>query len=199
MVGTSVLDYVFIRGCIFLLHPIAPLSTVYSVTNSFIHLPFRLPRPLEIWLAFEALFYLFIYLPRKVYLQKPATHPTIACREDRRKLFRRCHENIPDPARYLTKWFLDAPIAEIKRENVKEFLRWAFLNKADPDSAYDEELEEYTKEMEKALGRKLEPGRGSAKCLRLSIEQVNMLQRSLLWYFVSIYDDTHLNLSPFGI
>jgi hypothetical protein len=67
------------------------------------------------------LFYLFIYLPRKAYLQRPATHPTNACREDRRKLFRRCHESIPDSRRSLAKWFLDAPRAEIKRENVKDF------------------------------------------------------------------------------
>lgn len=56
---------------------------------------------------------------------------------------------------------------------------------AEPDPAYDEELQEYTGEMEGLLGRKLEDGRGNAKCLRLTLEQVDMLHRSLIWYLVS--------------
>lgn len=186
MVGTSTWDYVFVRGCIILLHTVAPLSIIYSGASSFVHLSYRLPRPIEVWFASEALFFLFFYLPRKAYLQYPATQPRTPCREDRRKLFQRCHESIPDPNRYLAKWFLDAPVAEIKRENIKEFFRWAFLNMADPDPEYDEELEEYTRKMEKMLGRNLAPGRGSAKCLRLTFEEVKMLQRSLFWYFVSL-------------
>ena len=195
MVGTSVWDYVFIRGCIFVLHLIAPLSIIYSAASLCIHLPFRLPRLLEAWVAFEAMFYLFFYIPRKAYLQNPTSHPTTVCREDRRKLFQRCQENIPDPNQYLAKWFLDAPTAEIKRENVKDFFRWAFLNTADSDPAYDMELEEYVGDMEKMLGRKLEPGRGRAKCLRLSIDKVDMLHRSLIWYFVSSYVSRGMSLS----
>lgn len=56
---------------------------------------------------------------------------------------------------------------------------------AEPDPAYDEELEEYTRETEELLGRKFEDGRGNAKCLRLTLEQVDMLHRSLIWYLVS--------------
>ncbi|KAH7146817.1 hypothetical protein B0J13DRAFT_595239 [Dactylonectria estremocensis] len=150
MIGTSVWDYIFIRTCIFLLHLISPLSVV--------------------WLALEAAFYLFIFLPRKAYLQTAAKHRTTACRSDRWKLFRRCQSNIPDPDRFLTKWFLDAPAAEIKRENVKDFYRWAFLNTREPDLTYDEELEEY-----------LEPGRGNAKCLSLTLDKVEILHRSLTY------------------
>lgn len=185
MVGTSAWDYVFIRGCIFFLGLVAPLSTAYTVLNLCINLPFRLPRLLEVWLALEALFYLFVYIPRKAHLQTAATHPATVSREHRQKLFMRCHENIPDPNRYLKKWFLDAPAAEIKRENLKDFFRWAFLNTADPDPAYDQELEDYVDETEKLLGRKLETGRGKAKCLRVSLDDVDMLHRSLTWYFVS--------------
>ncbi|EEU33859.1 uncharacterized protein NECHADRAFT_101054 [Fusarium vanettenii 77-13-4] len=142
MVETSVWDYVFIRTCIFLLHLIAPLSVAYSLVGWLVHIPLHAPRILKIWLALEAAFYLLVYLPRKAYLQRAATHPTIASRNDRQRLFWRCHGNIPDPDRFLTKWFRDAPAAEIKRENVKDFYRWAFLNTAEPDPAYDEELEE---------------------------------------------------------
>lgn len=186
MIGISAWDYVYIRTCIFLLHLIAPLSVIYSLVSCFIHPPFHVPHVLEVWLNLEAIFYLVVFLPRKNYLQTVVTHPT-ADRDDRRRLFLRCHSNIPDPDRYLTKWFRDAPVAEIKRENVKDFFRWAFLNTGEPDPAYDEELEEYVGEMEKLLGRKLEPGRGDAQCLRLTLDKVEMLHRSLIWYLVSLH------------
>lgn len=185
MVGTSLWDYIFIRGCVIALHLVAPLSTTYLASSWVIDLPFRLPRSLEIWLGLETAFYLLVFFPLRAHLQTPATHPATVSREDRRKLFWRCHDNIPDAERYIRKWFLDAPPEEIKRENVKQFFRWAFLNTADPDPKYDDELEEYTAKMEKMLGRTLEPGMGKAKCLRLSLDPVQMLHRSLTWYFVS--------------
>jgi hypothetical protein len=195
MIGTSVWEYIFIRTCIFFLHLIAPLSTLYSLARSLVHPPHPIPRILEVWLILEAIFYLLVYLPRRVYLQRAAVPATTLSRQDRRLLFRRCHDNIPNPDRYLAKWFLDAPAAEIRRENVKEFLRWAFLNIREPDLAYDEELEEYVGEVEKMLGRKLEPGRGRAKCLRLNYDEVAMLHRSLTWYLVSSTRNHPVNLS----
>src|SRR5205814_169743 len=102
---------------------------------------------LEAWVTVETAFYLLVYLPLKFYLQKPATHPKPFSRECRRVLFQRCHENIPDAERYLSKWFMDAPALEIKRENVKDFFRWAFFNTGDPDLVDDEELEEYVGEL----------------------------------------------------
>jgi hypothetical protein len=185
MAGTSLWDYVFIRACITVLHLIAPLSVVYSLANQFFTVPFRIPLVLQTWLALEALFYLAVYLPLNQHLQKAANHPTPPCRADRRKLFHQCHKNIPNLSLYLRKWFRDAPESEIKRENIREFFLWAFLNTDKYDSAYEEELEEYTQEIEKLLGRKFEPGRGSAKCLRLTLDKVEMLHRSLWWYLVS--------------
>jgi hypothetical protein len=185
MIGTSIWNYIFIRTCIFGLQLVAPFSILYSLANSLVHLPLGLPRALEVWLALETAFYLIIYLLRKGYLQTAATHPVSASRASRRRLFWRCHSNIPDEIHYLRKWFLDAPEAEIKRENVKEFFRWAFLSTGHLDPGHEEELEEYAINMEKLLGRKFEPGRGSAKCMRLTLDQVDMTHRSLTWYFVS--------------
>lgn len=179
-------DYVFIRTCIFFLHLVAPLSVVYSLVNWLVIFPPQIPRALKVWLALEAIFYLAIYLPRKEYLQRAAKHPILLCQEDRRKLFWRCHRNIPDPDQYLKRWFRDAPMSEIKRENVKDFFRWAFLNTGEPDPAHDEELEEYVGEMERLLERKLESGRGNSKCLTLTLDKVDMLHQSLTWYLVSI-------------
>ncbi|KAH7248277.1 hypothetical protein B0J15DRAFT_400974 [Fusarium solani] len=189
MIGISAWDYIFIRTCIFVLYLVAPLSVLYSLVSWLLHLPFRIPRVLEVWLALEAVFYLLVYLPRRTYLQAVVAHPA-GGRDERRRLFWRCHINIPDPERYLKRWFRDAPTAEIKRENVKDFFRWAFLHSGEPDPAYDEELEEYVGEMEKLLGRKLEPGRGNAQSLRLTLDKVEMLHRSLTWYLCVFVVDT---------
>ncbi len=81
---------------------------------------------------------------------------------------------------------------EIRRENVKDFLRWAFLDTKEPYPTHDEELEEYVGEVEKLLRRQLEPGRGKAKCLRLTHDKVEMLHRSLTWYFVSYLYGKHV-------
>ena len=189
MVSKTLYDYIFIRTSILLLHSVAPLSTFYSFARAFVRFPIHIPRILEAWLALEAFFYIFVYFPLNLYLQRAAPHPLSVCREDRRTLFKRCHRNVPDSEQYLSKWFRHAPAAEIKRENVKDFFRWAFLNTAEHDPAHDEELDEYLEDMEKMLGRKLEPGRGSAKCLRLSVDKVEMLHRSLTWYLVSFCRD----------
>ncbi|MCJ1358971.1 MAG: hypothetical protein MMC33_008971 [Icmadophila ericetorum] len=83
-----------------------------------------------------------------------------------------------------------APIEEIKRDNVKEFFTWAFLNKASWGPEDEEELNFYVEETEKVLGRKIEEGRGKAVALRLTLDDVVMLQRSLTWYFCVFVVDT---------
>jgi hypothetical protein len=62
-----------------------------------------------------------------------------------------------------------------------------------PNTVDDEELEEYIREMEKSLGRKIEPGRGNVRCFRLTLEKVDMLRRSLTWYLVSFCRKTRFN------
>ncbi|KAF5554421.1 ribose-phosphate pyrophosphokinase [Fusarium phyllophilum] len=175
---------------VFVLHLIAPLSIVLSLVLSLVPLPFQIPRFLKAWVILEALFYILIYLPLNTHLQKPANHPIAPCRADRQKLFQQCHDNIPDAGQYLRRWFRDAPEHEIKRENVKDFFRWAFLNMEDCDSTYDDELDEYVEKLEELLGRKLEPGRGEAKCLRMTLDKVEMLHRSLTWYLCIFVVDT---------
>lgn len=188
MIGTSTWDYIFIRACIFVLHWIAPLSVLWCLISLF-YPRLYISWILQVWASLETAFHLLVYYPRKIYLQRAATHPTPISREQRRVLFQRCHQNIPDPERYLLKWFRDAPASEIKQENVKDFFRWAFLNTGEPNTREDEELEGYIKMMEELLERKIEPGRGKADCLRLTLDKVNMLHRSLTWYLcVSIVD-----------
>ncbi|TKA66499.1 hypothetical protein B0A49_06634 [Cryomyces minteri] len=184
MIGNSLGAYCFIKGCIYLLQSVTPLSILCFVSTS-ITGPSSNPAvlALQIWAVAETVFFIFIYLPRKRFLQKPASHPTDLSRDDRRELFRRCQETISEPETYLVKWFKGAPIEEIKRDNVKEFYCWAFLNRDAWGPEDDEELEGYADATEKMLGRKLEPGRGSARALRLTLDEVTMsTHRSLLWY-----------------
>lgn len=185
MIGTSWWDYLFIRSCIVFLHYIAPLSSLYCVLVLLIQpSSYRIPVILEVWAFAETLFFVLLYLPQYYILQHKATHPPSPSREERRALFHKCHDSVQDPERYLSKWFKDAPSSEIRRENVKEFFCWAFLNKSSFGILDDDELEEYTTEMEKVLGRCLPSGKGNATSLRLTLDKVKMLHRSLLWYLV---------------
>ncbi|KAH8658509.1 hypothetical protein BX600DRAFT_416310 [Xylariales sp. PMI_506] len=176
----SIWDYIFMRTCILSLHLVAPLSILYSLGSSL--LPMRVPRLLEIWLIMEAAFYFLVFIPRRSYLQRPAVHPNVGDRESRQRLYQRCYSNIPDPERYLSKWFRDAPKCEIRWENVKDFYRWAFFNTDTPDAATEEELEGYVGGLEKLLGRPLQPGRGNVRAIRMTLDKVEMLHRSLTWY-----------------
>lgn len=189
MIGTSSFDYFFIRACITGLHYIAPLCIVYSLSIAALYgfrsAAYRIPLAIEILAVAETAFYLLAYLPYRAYLQQEASHPELLSREERKELFALCNENIPDAEQYLRKWFLDAPSEEIKKENVKEFFLWAFFNRAGPPGEDDEELEGYIADTEVLLGRRIEPGRGNAVCLRLTLDRVEMLHRSLIWYFVS--------------
>jgi len=187
MIGTSTSDYVLIRTSITLLRAITPLSILYVALIPFVP-RHRLPRVVEAWPIAEAAFYLLFYLPRKHFLQRPAEHPPPLERDERRQLLQRCLEEVHDPDRYLSKWFLDAPLSEIKKENVKAFFRWVFLNTGVSHPDDDEELEGYVQQMEEAFGRKLEDGRGSARPLTLTLDRVKMVHRSLLWYQVSLPD-----------
>jgi hypothetical protein len=169
-------------------HWIAPLSIALSVAT-FCYRPsrsggFSLQAILIIWALLETAFYIVVFLPLRRHLQKPASHPKLVPYEQRRQEFIRCMGTVPDLDQFLSKWFRDSPLSEIKRENVKEFLRWAFLDIDDIDETYEEEVEEYVQMIEKNHQRKFEPGCGNAMCIRLTFDEVNLLHRSLFWYLV---------------
>lgn len=199
MIGTSTVEYVFIRTCIVGIRVITPLSILYCVSLPFLDV--RPPLLVSAWPIAETAFYFLVYLPRKWILQRPAIHPYPLPKPEREELFQRCMEHITDPEQYLVKWFKDAPLSEIKRENVKEFFRWAFLNKTDFNLEDEEELEEYVEKFKEYSGIKLEPGvgnLGTARCLRLTIDEVHMRHRPLVWYLVNIPLDTPKTLCRNG-
>jgi hypothetical protein len=185
MIGNSAPEYVFIRASIAGLRAITPLSVLYCGFCIVQPPQSILAKALAAWAAIETAFYFLVYLPRRHTLQKPADHPEPLGPEKRKALFDRCFTTIPNIERYLSGWFLSSPLEDIKRENMKDFFRWAFLNTGDVDPADDEELETYVNGVEDLLGYKLELGRGPAKCLRLTIDEVDIMHRSFTWYLVS--------------
>lgn len=139
----------------------------------------------KVWTFAEVVFYIFVrFIYRKI-LQYEAVHPAAPSRNKRKELFDLCNGSIPDPEAYFKKWFLGATTDEIKRDNIKEFFLWAFFNRDGLPGQDDDELEEYVVATETLLGRKIPEGRGSAVCLRLTIDAVSMAHRSILWYLVS--------------
>ena len=191
MIGRSFKEYLFIRACIVFLHYIAPLCAVYCMIVVILHpLPYRIPLGLEIWAFAETAFLLFLYYPNDFLIQRAAKHPEAWLPEQRRELFRLCKNTIQDPDHYLRLWFRKAPLSEIRFDNVKQLYRWAFLNKANYDPEDEAELDEYVVETEKLLGRKLQPGRGPAVPLLVTLDKVQTLYRSLFWYLCVFVVDT---------
>ncbi|KAI9752043.1 MAG: hypothetical protein M4579_005771 [Chaenotheca gracillima] len=194
MLGTSAFEYFLISITIWGFRAVTPLSICYCCARPFFP-PFRFLPLLDVWPIAEGTFYIFVFQPWRYRLQRRAKHPALLPPKERSLLYDRCRQNIPDPEAYLSKWFLGAPMEEIKKENVKEFYRWAFLNTDAVYPADEEELDGYAEGFEKLLGRKLAPGRGNARCLRLSLEEVTMVHRPLAWYLIVFGVDNHTHLS----
>ena len=185
MIGTSLPAYLFIRASIFLLRFFIPLVVIALVLTLIIdHDATSLTLLLEILAIAELAFYILICLPKYRLLQQPARHPEALTREDRRCLFHRCQETIADPEDYLVKWFDNAPLETIHRENLKEFYSWAFFNRGSWGPDEEPELEEYADKIEDLLGRRLPPGIGAARPIKLTLDPVNILHRPLVWYMV---------------
>lgn len=151
----------------------------------------------------EALFYVLLYRPQ---LRRAATteaaYPKALIKAERQALFRQCVAHAHDPALYLRGWFLNAPLDDIRRDNVREFLLWAFFETHEEAAAaaHAAELDGYVATLEDRIGRRFAPGRGTARSLRLTLEPVTTAYRSLAWYMVIALVDgaTHAFLRAHG-
>jgi hypothetical protein len=187
----SILNYLQVRFYIFFLEGIAPISILYCillVARPTLLQAFRTQRlfsAIECWLVAEAISYHLFYLPLKYYLHRSAIHPDPLPREQRDELFKRCLSTVADPEKYLSQWFRGASKEDIRQENVREIIRWAFFNAEEVADNEEEDVEHYLQETQKLLGREIPPGRGKAKSLRVTLDGVGCSYRSLFWYFVS--------------
>lgn len=198
LIGNSFPKLVFIRSVILSLRLIAPAGVLYCLIFPTVRPQqfFRrsLLLPFSIWAISEFGFLLIAYLPLKLLLQQDAIHPEPPSRFERRLLFQRCLESVPDRETYIFGWFLGSPLSQIKRENLKEFYAWSLMNKKyeDIDNEEATELENYADQLEEKFGRKLESGSGQASSLRGTLESVYMQHRPLVWYLVSrTLEDLH--------
>ncbi len=186
MISDSRVAYVWIVFWSLTLHLIGPVCTLYCLF-SIVLLPVfaAVPKSIKLWAAAESGFYIWTLLYQRYHLQRPALHPPRRPREARLKLFELCQDSTEDYQRYIEKWFLNKPLATIKKDNIKEFFRWAFFDSADFEPEHEDEVDEYVSKLESALGKKFEPGRADVKCIRLTLDEVGALHRSLAWYTVS--------------
>ncbi|KAI1122485.1 hypothetical protein F5Y10DRAFT_74977 [Nemania abortiva] len=206
MIGTSLPEYIFIRISICLLQYTTPICLLYLLTLIAIEgrggASYRTSKVAIGYSIIDILYALFIYYPYNRRLKQAAEHPPLLPRAERRALFIRCLDNIPDVTSYLRTWFLGADESGIRKDNVREFLSWAFFDRhpGNETAVELEELDEYLDEVEKRLGYQLQPGRGKAKSLRLTLDDIEVRYRSVVWYFiVGVVDHiTHFQLSRQG-
>lgn len=102
-------------------------------------------------------------------------------------LFTHVKAEVSDPERYIRGWFKGARIQDIGHQDIKDWLAWAFFDRDRVDAKDEDEIEEYALELESMLDVDVLPLRGTAKPLRLTVDPVGMLHRSLLWYLVSTF------------
>lgn len=185
MIGNSTAEYIWVVTWAGILHSIGPISVIYCLLATFLHRYLQPARYLQYWAFVETIFYFLTYIYQRHHLQRPALHPPPISEEERNKLFDLCLNSTQDYEQYISKWFLDEPLSAIKRENVKEFYRWAFLNTDVADPSHEDELEMYVEKLEERIGVQFEQGIGEVKSVRLTLDKVNALHRSLIWYMVS--------------
>ena len=181
---------IFSRLFAWFFRSIAPLSIIYTFLVSFGCLPNRrLPTALEVWLLAESLFYLLVYLPMSYSVHGPASKVTYNNRRQRSALFNKCIATITDPVTYVSLWHRGAPIEIIGRENVKEWICWAFLDKETSSFEDDAELEEYVDALQALLPNDLKflPGKTpGVQALRFLLDPVNISHKPLLFYVLGV-------------
>ncbi|KAJ1309341.1 hypothetical protein OPQ81_006120 [Rhizoctonia solani] len=194
LIGTSELERFVILASIWAIRSVTPVSFLHILLVIFWSTyPLRNVRIITFYALLEALFYLFVYLPRKSHLQKPAVHPPPLSPTERHELFIRCLSHLTD-AQSFKRWFLDSS-AEIRRENVIEWMKWGFFAGeaclAETYEKHDEELEEYLEALEKALGETFPPGYNpELKSIRTTMDDVVVYHRPMIWYLVVCVVDT---------
>ncbi len=176
MIGESRVAYVFIRTFILLLRSITPLSILYCSLRPFLRVSLRASTYIELAALAESLFYFLVFLPRRHRLQGPVDHPAPLSRSSRKKLFDRCLDTVPDGRRFLQLGTVGFD-HHIRRENVKEWFCWAFMNRGTWGEEEDQELEEYVQDTETLAGQRIPPGHGHVQSLRITLDKFTALHR----------------------
>ncbi|KAI8982942.1 Alpha/Beta hydrolase protein [Trametes punicea] len=119
-------------------------------------------------------------------------HPPLPDREERKTLFKKCFERVRDSQKAYG-WFFSSPPDGIKRENVVEWLLWAIFgtHREGLKDEWIDELQGYLQKMEELLGRKIDEGWDQTiRCMKVTLDPVDMIHRPLLWYLIVATVDT---------
>ena len=197
MLKDSLLARVFIVGSIYGLRAIAPLSIGYCICrlSGLTWTKSRLLTGLaDTYAASESVFFLFVYLPRKWWLNRPAVaQNSLPTAEKRKQLFLKTLRATTDPRGYLSGWFKGVSVEELRREDVKDFISWRLWNRLRrPDEGGDgnglnddeNELDEYVAMLEERLLHTFPPGRSGKTSMAVTFEPLPMVHRPLIWYLV---------------
>ncbi|KIK61456.1 hypothetical protein GYMLUDRAFT_73408 [Collybiopsis luxurians FD-317 M1] len=182
MIGKSLPEYIFIRISIYLLRSVAPASFLY-LCFCFYSKSYLVSRWILLLAALEVWFYVFVYRRRRPGLQKGVYNPPLLNRRQREALFTKCSQQLPD-SNYPYGWFSSSIL---KRENVVDWILWALFccSPKDAHDSWNEEIDNYVKEVERVTGIKLEDGRVAlTTSLRLNLDPVRMSHRPLIWYWI---------------
>lgn len=136
----------------------------------------------EAYGALEILWYLLWFLPFKAYLQRPGMRVTPTTRAQRKQLIEQLLDQVPDIKLFMRKWFNQAHLDEIYRDDVRDWLIWALWGQDNSEGIDEDELDEYISLAESKAEYTLDKGKGGAKPIRLNLDPVRMIHRSLLWY-----------------
>ena len=183
MLDNTWINYISIRVIIFALQWLGPCFvgyTAWTIANEWPHVPSI--NGFRVWCAAESIFFLFFLWYRR-HLQRDANHPPLRSMKQRKALFAKIRREIHDPDRFLSGWFRGAKPESIGREDLRDFLNWAFWDGRAGAAEY-KELEYYINKVEAMMRKPFLPGHGAAKALRLTLDPIEMECRTLLWYFL---------------
>lgn len=151
---------------------------------------------LEGWLLLECLFYLTYRRHLKRLQSFYPHHPdsyTLGPRQ-RFEMFRKCVHSLNDIQEYISGWFLGTPFNQIRRENIREFLAWAFFirdlgelqeSSSGSDEAILRELDQMIDSMTECYGIRFPPGYNpQAKCMRLNLDTMEPRHKPFLYYAI---------------
>jgi pimeloyl-ACP methyl ester carboxylesterase len=184
---------IFSQGFAWIFRSIAPISLAYCCYSILIisrlsNLP-RLPWAVELWIIAESFFFLLIYLPMSTSVHGTAMALAVTTISKRHQVFNKCISTIADPVRYVSLWHCGAPIEVIGRENVKEWISWAFLNKRNWSASEDAEMNEYVDALQQLFPGSLKFQEGytpNVKTLRFSLDPVKITHKPLLFYVLGV-------------
>ncbi|KAF2716382.1 hypothetical protein K431DRAFT_289453 [Polychaeton citri CBS 116435] len=189
LIEDSIAHRALVRSKIILLGNISTFCVIYTLYSLRYGLTvWRHPSALRIWCALETVFYAFMYWYRG-HLQGDAKHPPLRSREERRALVHKVQDESHSHEKFLSGWFRGAKLEEIGRDGLKQFLDWAFWD-GRSTAADEEEMNEYISEYESLTGVHFKEGKGTARCVRLTLDPIEMDSRSLVWYGLIMLADT---------